>query len=229
MFYRGFFSLIVALAVAVSSGCATDTSRRFAWPWDDKSDDVELVGPTPKERITQLRALAKSAGELALPEQEAASLSLAEQLADEQNSIIRCEILRTLGRFRTPTADAMVRAGLEDKDLDVKTSVCNILGERGDPASVQLLADTLTQVTNLDVRLAAARALGRVKDQAAVQPLGMALDDPDPALQRRAVESLRQVTGRDFGHDVVAWRTFVQGGEPARRRLTLAELWRRWL
>jgi hypothetical protein len=57
----------------------------------------------------------------------------------------------------------------------------------------------------------------------------MALDDPDPALQRRAVESLRQVTGRDFGNDVVAWRTYVQGGEPARRRPSLVEIWRRWL
>jgi HEAT repeat protein len=168
-------------------------------------------------------------GELPPPEQESTSLRLAEQLADEQDAIIRIEILRTLGRFHTPTADAMLRAGLEDKDIDVKTSVCELLGERGDSNSVQILADTLAQDENLDVRLAAARALGKIKNQAAVQPLGLALDDPDPALQRRAVESLKQVTGRDFGNDVVAWRTFVQGGEPAKRPFSLADIWRRWL
>lgn len=212
----------------VLAGCAQKPPRALHWPWSKPPDDPALAGPTPKERIKELRALAKTAGQLPVEDQEKTALQLAEQLAAEQDSIIRCEILRTLGKLQTPTAAAMLRAGLEDKDLDVKTAVCNAWGDRGDAEAVQILGDTLTQDPNLDVRLAAARALGKIKNQAAMQPLGLALDDPDPALQRRAVESLREVSGRDFGNDVVAWRTFVQGGEPPRKPSSVAELIRRW-
>jgi hypothetical protein len=64
---------------------------------------------------------------------------------------------------------------------------------------------------DLDVRIAAARELGKFEDRAAVQSLGAALDDPDPALQRRAVESLRRISGEDFGNSVPAWRQYVRG------------------
>jgi len=229
MIARGFVGLLLLGLAAPLSGCAKQAPSRIAWPWSKKADDVVIAGPTPQERIEELKAISERAEEMPAAEQETVSLRLAEQLAAEQDSIIRCQILRTLGTLRTPTADAMLKAGLEDSDLDVKTTVCAILGQRGDAASVSVLGDTLAQDSNLDVRLAAARALGQIKNEAAVQPLGVALDDPDPAMQRRAVESLRQVTGRDFGNDVVAWRTYVQGGEPARRRATLADLWRRWL
>jgi HEAT repeat protein len=220
--------LLIAIVAAGVVGCADRTPRAFYWPWAKAPDETVQTGPTPKQQIAELRALAKSADVMPAEEHERTALMLAERLAGEQDSILRCEILRTMGTLRSPTAAAMLRAGLEDKDLDVKTTVCEIWGERGDEEAVQVLSDTLTQSTNLDVRLAAARGLGKVKNQAAVEPLGQALDDPDPALQRRAVESLREVTQRDFGNDIVAWRTFVQGGEPARRRPSLVEIWRQW-
>lgn len=219
---------LIALAAASLIGCAQRAPRAFYLPWEKPPDESVQAGPTPKEQIAELRALAKSAQSMSAEEQERTALRLAERLAGEQDSIIRCEILRAMGPLKTPTAAAMLRAGLEDKDLDVRTSVCEIWGERGDLEAIEVLSETLTQDTNLDVRLAAARGLGKIKNQAAVEPLGTALDDPDPALQRRAVESLKQVTGRNFGNDIVAWRTYVQGGEPARRRPSLVEIWRQW-
>lgn len=228
MHFIGHRRLWVALLAVALVGCAQKTPR-MSWPWAKASaDEPAYTGPTPKQRIKELRALAARAGQMPAEEQEKTSLQLAEQLAAEQDSILRCEILRTIGKFPTPTATAMLRAGLEDGDLEVKTTVCNAWAERGDAEAVQVLGDVLTQNKDLDVRLAAARALGKANNQAAVQPLGLALDDPDPALQRRAVESLRQVSGRDFGADVVAWRTYVQGGEPARQRRSVAEVVRQW-
>jgi hypothetical protein len=44
-----------------------------------------------------------------------------------------------------------------------------------------------------------------------VQALGIALDDADPALQHRAVQSLERVSGEDFGDSVPAWRQYVRG------------------
>ena len=49
---------------------------------------------------------------------------------------------------------------------------------------------------------------------AAVEALAIALQDPSPALQYRAMESLKKVSGRDLGHDVVAWRNFIESAAP---------------
>ena len=67
---------------------------------------------------------------------------------------------------------------------------------------------------NSDVRLAAARALGRIKDPAAIAALGNALTDNDPAMQYRATQSLHEITGKDLGINVERWRQYVRGETP---------------
>ena len=65
-----------------------------------------------------------------------------------------------------------------------------------------------------DVRLAATRALGKSKEPVAVAALGRALEDSDPAIQYRAVLSLRGATGENLGNDVRRWRQYVAGQQP---------------
>ena len=65
--------------------------------------------------------------------------------------------------------------------------------------------------TNIDVRLAATRALGNFPVSQAASAIGLALNDPDPALQLRAAESLQAVTGEPFGRDIPAWQEYVAG------------------
>jgi len=106
------------------------------------------------------------------------------------------------------------RAGLKDPDANVRVTACEALGRRKGPVAVEGLAETLKSDLDKDVRLAAVRALGETKDPAAREALGVALDDPDPAMQYRAVMSLRLVTGQNFGNDVARWKAYVKG-EPA--------------
>jgi hypothetical protein len=58
-----------------------------------------------------------------------------------------------------------------------------------------------------------------------VPALGVALEDPDPAMQYRAVNSLRAISGRDLGNDVQQWRLYVKGQLP--EEPTFAERLRR--
>jgi hypothetical protein len=44
--------------------------------------------------------------------------------------------------------------------------------------------------------------------------LGEALADTDPAMQYRAVLSLKQITGKDLGDDVHRWQQYVKGELP---------------
>ena len=78
----------------------------------------------------------------------------------------------------------------------------------------------LTSDVSHDVRLASARALGKIKDQRAVAALGDALADSDPAMQYRAVLSLKEITGQDLGNNVDRWRQYVKEGHPLQAQPT---------
>jgi HEAT repeat protein len=106
----------------------------------------------------------------------------------------------------------------------VRVAACEAWSRRGGPEAVHALSKVLHGDTELDVRLAAARALGALRDRTAIPALGLALEDANPALQWRAIQSLKAVSGRDFGDNVPAWRQFVQSGAaPEREHPSLAD------
>lgn len=222
--------LLCSLLAAGLGGCAGKTYRigkTVIWPIGGPiSDEVPGVIPTQK-RIEQLRAQAATASKLAPQQQEQISVELAQRFADESDPLLRAEILRTLAKFPTSTATAKLRAALSDSDSDVRMAACQAWAQRGSPEAASVLAETLHRDSDLDVRLEAARALGKTRDPAAVAALGLALEEKDVAMQRRAVESLREVTGKDLGNDVDRWRQYVKGEAPENPPTSIAErFWR---
>jgi HEAT repeat protein len=77
------------------------------------------------------------------------------------------------------------------------------------------------------VRLRALKMLGELKDKQAIPVLARALEDADPAVQYRAVASLKQVSGRDLGNDVNAWREWAVDPEAHKAEWSIAEGFRR--
>ena len=86
---------------------------------------------------------------------------------------------------------------------------CEVWRRRGGDEAVQLLAARYRTDSELDVRLRALRMLGELENKAASPVLAKALEDPDPAVQYRAVASLKKVSGRDLGDDVNKWRAWA--------------------
>jgi HEAT repeat protein len=137
------------------------------------------------------------------------------QLQKEEFAQMRIRLLQTLGAFPQPAATAMVTAGLEDSDRDVRIICCETVGKHKPPDAAKLLMKVLSSDTEIDVRIAAARALGEFKDDAAViAALGTALDSTDPAVQYRAVQSLRKTTGKNYDDNINTWREYVKGNNP---------------
>lgn len=191
---------------------------------DSAKEDAEIAGVRNSAlEIERLEDLAKDAKKKDAEEQEAVSQQLAQQLAAEADPIIRAQLIRTLAAYPTPTAGLMLKQGLHDTNKDVRVICCEKLGERDDPEKARILAEVISSDTDIDVRLAAARGLGETEDSRALDGLAVALDDPDPAMRHRAVASLKNVTGRDYGGDVSAWRQYVQGNEPQLDTPSLAE------
>jgi hypothetical protein len=207
-----FAGCVLVLSIA---GCQAGgwTGGSWAWPWSQKPAVETKSGIlAPSEQTKRLRQLAKDGPARPADEQQRLVGLLVESLQKQPDPLIRAEIVRTMAKFPTPAAGAAVRAALKDSEAEVRIAACELLGRPSDPGAVAALSETLTSDVEVDVRLAAARALGQSQDPAAVRALGVALDGPDPAMQYRAVASLRSATGKDFGNDVQRWRQYVKGG-----------------
>jgi len=208
---------VTTMLLACVCGCA---DSKFS-PWRKKDSELELAkyGPTANQRIEELQKLAKSAEDYLPAQQEQMAQDLAQRFQGETNPLVRAQLVRTLQQFQTESSRGAVMAAMSDSSRLVRVASCQTWGVWGGAEAVQVLGNTVANDLDLDVRLAAIRALGNIPDSAAIAAIGPALEDPDPAMQFLAVESLQEVTRADLGTDVNAWRQYVQsrspGGQPA--------------
>ncbi len=174
----------------------------------------EAYQPTLHRQLAEVQALRTSVRSLSLEQQRHWSGELKYILETHDNPLLRTASVETLAAFSVPESNEGLRIALKDKDSSVRTVACRVWGTRGDKEAVERLSEVLGSDSDLDVRIAAARELGRFPDPMAYQALGLALQDRDPALQYRAVESLKRASGRNYGNDLNAWQTFAQGQDP---------------
>lgn len=218
------FGLATVLSATLAAGCAGWIQR-----FDAKKIalDRERYGATADQRINDLStdaAKAKQAGGAA-PQEFTRRLTTA--LLEEHDPRVRVAILGVAAEFDTPGAVAICKGALEDPDERVRTKACEVWGKRGGPEAVALLAARFDADTDIDVRLRALRELGRLGDDTAIPALARALENPDPAVQYRAVAALKQVSGRDLGDDVNLWRAWAADPKAEGTEWTIAEGFRR--
>ena len=207
--------LVVALgfglAVGFSWGCMGTPIYRM-WHRNQWMADEE-IRPSLHARLEELQSIRSQAGRLTDAEQAQIAANLARALADDPTPLYRAHVVRTLGELSGPEATEALRTALEDRDPRVRIEACAAWGQRGTEEAVAVLSEVLSRDSDLDVRIEAARSLGNYRTSDAIAGLGVALDDPDPALQHRAIRSLMAVTGKDFGNSIPAWRQYVRTGE----------------
>jgi len=88
----------------------------------------------------------------------------------------------------TKAPAGLIRASTST-DIELRRHAVRALAHIGDVATVQTLADRLTD-DDKDVRLAAVEGLGEMKVAAAIPALTRALNDRDPEVRRAAAEAL---------------------------------------
>jgi hypothetical protein len=208
-----------ALALSIATvGCADGPvpELRSLNPWvREQWEEDEKYGPTFYSRLERLGELRSKARYFSEAERQRISGELADILRDERSAPMRIEILRALSAYPSEQAMAAVEFCLTDTDPQVRIAACKTFGDWKTPEALQALGNTVGSDSDLDVRIAAARALENFNDPAAVRALSIALDDNDPALQKVAMRSLQQTTGKNYGYSVAAWREYLAGGNPA--------------
>jgi hypothetical protein len=227
---RPFAAILLAGLIALM-GCAQNASMARWNPFYKEKDiyDPRQYGPTIDERLAEIRQLGDRAPSMSPAEREQVAEQLGQRFQNERSPVTKLVVIQTLSRFETPMADTALRMALSDPDAQIRRAAVEAWGTRRSEHAIQALSQTLSSDTDLDVRLTAAKELGNFQDRAAVEALGIALDDPDPAMQYRAVQSLRTATGKDYGGDVAAWRQVVKGIEPTDfERASFAQRWLNW-
>lgn len=206
-------ALLLGLLVFGCAGCTGSSSKLSFWPFaESKKAPPGVVSPTDQLEI--LHDLAKKAESRTPEERRQVSGLLVSMWGKERDPLIRAEIVRTLRKFPSPDGLGVVQTALKDSDAEVRVAACESLGHLGGPPAVTGLSEALRGDVDVDVRMAAARALGETRDPGTLVALGSALEDKDPAMQFRAMASLKNVTGKDLGNDVRSWQQYVKGEPP---------------
>jgi HEAT repeat protein len=202
--------LVITCAIVASCGCSSFLGYR-GWPFPEHDRTTFL---TPAMRIDAIKQFARQSNGTDSEDQRKLTDQLARQIQIESDPLVRRAIIDAVAEFRTPLAPQIIQAGLNDSNSDVRLACCRALGNRAEPLSVANLATALRDDEDPDVRVAAAEALGKIKSDAAMTALVAALDDRDPALQYVGIESMKSITGKDYGSDLEAWRLVATGGAP---------------
>lgn len=202
------------LVLPLLSGCiggqyygiaALNPYTRQQWREDER------MGPTFHQQMARLRDLERAAATLGPQDQQRAAAQMIDLIQTDQNPLIRAAGARVLGEIPTPAALSGLRAAAADADPLVQIAACQALGRRADQDAATALAELASSASNTDVRLAALAALGNCPEQQAVPALSVALSDSNPAIQHRAVQSLKSSTGKPLGESVAVWQAYVHG------------------
>jgi hypothetical protein len=208
---RRFSISIFACWLLALGGCQSFFGYR-GWPFPERD---RTSFHTPAMRIDTVRQFAGRADGTDSEAQRELTDQLARQIQIEPDPLVRKAIIGSVAEFRTPLAGQILEAGLGDTHATVRVSCCQALAGRAESGAVASLAHALRDDKDIDVRLAAAEALGKIKSPESMAALVVALDDRDPALQYVGVQSLRSISGQDFGGDVAKWRQLATGETPA--------------
>ncbi len=204
------FSLLILVTLA--SGCAEGPFWRAGQysPWgrnqwteeekladtlfkkkrilDEKVADVQSLSPTQSDHVAQ---------------------ELTKSVQNDPILLIRLHAVKLLGRLSSSSAGEGLQLAAKDHRSDVRLAAIRAVEKHSDEIAVPVLQGMLGSDTNIDVRLEATKALGKFPGRKTIEILSQALVDPDPALQRRATESLGKVTGEDIGPNIRLWQQYV--------------------
>jgi hypothetical protein len=207
-------------------GCAAGPFEEIAWlnpvhrqEWAKDDHDANNY----HNRIKEYRKIASTIHQLSPELQDDLSQDLSLEFDHESDPLYRIEIVRALGPSKSAAAEGGLRKALKDTSPNVRIAACVAWRKRGGESAAKVLSETLVGDTDRIVRISAAKALGDLKDPAAMRSLGLAIEQDDPAMQFACVESLKKISGKDYGNNLDAWQELAEGGNPPQEPTSIAK------
>jgi len=213
----------VVATLSVFLGCDTDTLERgrgakslLALAQDDSLGDAATDAMNPYDADKRYRGTLRLANENFAGDPLYMQLFL-DNVKDEDASV-RSAATRAIANHGNPEHVPILIERLRDTDDLVRGEAARGLQRLHNPIAILPLIDAMrdseTAAPNQpseeipSIRADAAWALGQYPDDRVVQALIASLADPSLAVNRAALDSLRTLTGQDFGlerRDWLAW------------------------
>ena len=206
------WTILAALAAGGCGGQSMDQwFKEKLVPEPTVAKVPRIESAKPDERREALQAVAADAG----ARQSANVIKLYCLVATtDKDPMVRSAAVRGLGDMQGEGILAALGLVLEkDESPYVRMDAAASLGRRGNPEGIPDLAKAVAKDPQSDVRAAAAEALRYFKDKAAGQVLVKALSDPSLAVEQKAWESLRYMTGQNIPRMAQPWEDFFVASE----------------
>ncbi len=126
---------------------------------------------------------------------------------NDEDASVRGASVRALGRHGDPEHAPIIIEALQDSDDFVRLEATRGLQRIHSPDAIEPLLALIEEENekNIDIRAAAANALGQYNEKRVVLGLIGALRDSRLAVNNRVQHALMILTGQNFGLDRVAW------------------------
>ena len=178
--------------------------RKYAvWSLGEIKDlDINILFPLVKDKSYLVRKeVAETFGKIKNP----ITVSYLIELLDDSEWLVRTATIKALSEIKDLRAVEPVINSLYDKQIEVRLEAIKALAIFKDKRATIPLISNLNDRYHLLVREYSAYALGEIGDKRAIYSLINLLKSENYELKRVARESLRKITGIDFGYDKEKW------------------------
>ena len=207
------FVVCVAVVIAAVSGCAQrpfSTLAGIKAPWAvDSVEDEAYLADTLFEKKRRMEAAVAVARNGPVEQQQKVAKGLQEIIRRDPILLLRLHAVNLAGQLRCPAASSALVDASTDSSADIRIAAVKAWEVMPADQAVPQLQEIIGTDTNIDVRLSATKALAGFSGQQAIRAISLALNDTDPALQLRAMESLASASGENLGLSVGAWKDYV--------------------
>jgi HEAT repeat protein len=203
--------LAVVLSTLAAAGCegpSMDQRIKSALATEPMKNIVSRIGSAnPDERREALQAAAADRDTRNLP--EVVKLFCAKARTDD-DPLVRSAAVRGMGMMEgADVIPSLATVLARDGSPHVRTDAAAALGRQGKPECVAPLAASLKDEASSDVRVVVAESLRNFRDPVAGKALVTALADPSLAVNQRAWESLRYMTGQNLDREAAQWNDYL--------------------
>ena len=154
-----------------------------------------LMNQLSNPSATTRRNAAWAIGELTnmVPGDRAPAVPQLINLLSDADPWVRMAAARALGEVRDRLAGSMLTATLGDSDWRVRRLAAWALNEMKEERAVPALCDLLLRDSRVEVRVAAAEALGEIRSSVALLALQRALNDADAGVRAKASWAISEI------------------------------------
>lgn len=212
MIGRTLFGLILTIGCLLPVGCAEGPLRRTGhyFPWArDHWDSENSLADTLFERRSKLDQLVTSANAGSDSQRGEVAARLSKIVQNDPILLMRLHAVGALARLESPASVEGLKLASQDPEAEVRIAAVNTWTRFPADIAVGQLQGILGTDTDIDVRLAATKALGSFSGSRAINAVSLALTDPNPAIQYRATEALQNITGERLGANVSQWQNWI--------------------